>query len=87
MKGGTSIFLLLIMLILKTSSYIVTDYCPPRTKHSFYISSTAGMGEYILEDSCMTEDNNSLYVVGRTVGTSTMLTALISTDGEIKYFQ
>lgn len=69
MKGGTSIILLLLTLILKATSYIVSDYCPPRTKHSFYISSTAATGEYILEDSCMTEDNNSLYVVGRTVGT------------------
>ncbi len=69
MKGGTSIILLLSTLILKATSYIVSDYCPPRTKHSFYISSTAATGEYILEDSCMTEDNNSLYVVGRTVGT------------------
>jgi hypothetical protein len=69
MKGGTSLILLLLMIILKATSYIVSDYCPPRTKHSFYISSTAATGEYILEDSCMTEDNNSLYVVGRTVGT------------------
>ena len=69
MKAGTFMILILLMIILKASSYIVSDYCPPRTKHSFYISSTAATGEYILEDSCMTEDNNSLYVVGRTVGT------------------
>ena len=81
------ILLLWWLFILKATCYIVSDYCPPRSKHSFYISSTAATGEFILEDSCMTEDENSLYVVGRTVGTNSMITALISTEGEILYFQ